>query len=137
MFSLKLASQSHKANGEHELTEHNNTGIKVAHILIYCDTLPIQAMTTNLVKFLPCLPEPFVQIPAAFLHQFLNHQTALLQVHSLQPLLLFQIGAVDPLVLLHSPLLHAHFLLFQHTITHNGHSVSYILISQCTQEEGP
>ena len=87
-------------------------------------------MTTNLVKFLPCLPEPFVQIPAAFLHQFLNHQTALLQVRSVQPLLLFQIGAVGPLVLLHFPFLHAHFLLLQHTITHNGHSASYILVSQ-------
>jgi len=94
-------------------------------------------MTTNLVKFLPCLPESFVQIPAAFLHQFLNHQTALLQVCSLQPLLLFQIGAVDPLVLLHFPFLHAHFLLLQHIITHDGHSVSYILVSQCTREEGP
>lgn len=91
-------------------------------------------MTTNLVKFLPCLPESFVQIPGAFLHQFLNHQTALLQVRSLQPLLLFQIGAVDPLVLLHFPFLHAHFLFLQDTITHNGHSVSYVLVSQYTRK---
>jgi len=35
MFFLKLGSQSRKANGEQELAENNNTGIKVAHIYIH------------------------------------------------------------------------------------------------------
>jgi hypothetical protein len=46
MFFLKLASQSREANEEQELSEHNNTGIKVAYIHIFILnttlTLPIQ-----------------------------------------------------------------------------------------------